>query len=1024
MYLDEYTYHSNFKNCPDFTMLTLNIQSLPAKFTEFSEFISLMSLNNCAPDIICLQELWQFPADVNFKLKGYHALIYSLRRNNVQGGGVGIFLKDKFQYTVLDGLSLFADRILETIFVEVSINKNSKVIVGSLYRPGTAHPNLTANDLYSEFSDMLSNLCSEILNMNHTVYLMGDFNLDVLKYGADKYVTEYVDLLFSYGFLQLVTNPTRITPHSASLIDHVVTNNSVHSCDAVVLMTKISDHFPVIHFRKSPSKNNGSKTYTGRNFSQNNMALFGEALRNINWDFVTNSDSAQESYNYFSDTFLALYDIYFPNVTVKLNRNYHPLENWMSNGILVSRREKIRLCKVSLKNPSPTNVSKFKSYRNIYNKVIRLAKKLHYDKLFSKFRSNLKKTWQVLHEVIKKSNDKSNSVQNILVDNVSITDPLQMANHFNEFFSNVAVKIAQDIVPTDRPPDRTVFDPNIPLFSFASDPLTSGEVTDCIYSLIKKKTPDVNGISVDFISNFALTLSRPLQHIFSLSLSSGIVPTQLKIAKVVPVFKAGDRSIMDNYRPISLLNTFSKVLERVVHNRLSAYLNINNLLSNSQYGFRKEHSTIHPLTKFLNYITRAFNDREHCVAIFCDLRKAFDTVDHSILLTKLHNIGIQGRELKWFENYLSGRKQFVVVNGKSSSLREILLGVPQGSILGPLLFIIYINDLANISQLFSSLFADDTKLLAKHSDPVLLNEFVNTEFKKIVTYFRAHRLSLHTSKTKFMVFSNSPAVVNHDFNIVIDNNNENFRDPLNVFRLQRITHNCDVPAIKFLGVFMDPSLNFKYHIQSVAKKISVGLYFIRTARNFLSERSLKFLYYSLIHCHLIYAIHVWSCTTPNNFKKIVTLQKSAVRLITMSAYNAHTEPLFKMTRILPFDDLVTFFRIQFMQQFKQGLLPKSFSGEWTQVMARFEDQDQVQVPMGLRNMNLNDFIIPFARLSQTERFPLSAFPRAWNNFNNFEIKTIYSKVDFNTKLKQFFIDRLESVYTCCRLLCPHCHLNN
>jgi hypothetical protein len=258
-------------------------------------------------------------------------------------------------------------------------------------------------------------------------------------------------------------------------------------------------------------------------------------------------------------------------------------------------------------------------YRTIYNKVIRLAKRMHYDKLFSKFRNNLKKTWQVLHEIIKKSNDKSNYVQNILVDNVSITDPLQMANCFNEFFSNVAVKIAQDIVPTDRPPDRIQLDANIPLFSFTSDPITSGEIIDCFNSLLKKKTPDVNGISVDFISNFALTLSRPLQHIFSLSLSTGVVPMQLKIAKVVPVFKAGDRSVMDNYRPISLLNAFSKVLERVVHNRLSSYLDFNNLLSNSQYGFRKNHSTIHPLTKFLNYITRAFNDREHCVAIFCDL---------------------------------------------------------------------------------------------------------------------------------------------------------------------------------------------------------------------------------------------------------------------------------------------------------------------------------------------------------------------------------------------------------------------
>jgi hypothetical protein len=356
------------------------------------------------------------------------------------------------------------------------------------------------------------------------------------------------------------------------------------------------------------------------------------------------------------------------------------------------------------------------------------------------------------------------------------------------------------------------------------------------------------------VSKFALTLSQPLQHIFSLSLSTGIVPTQLKIAKVIPVFKSGDRTAMDNYCPISLLNTFSKILERVVHNRLSAFLNFYNLLSNSQYGFRKEHSTIHPLTKFLNFITRAFNDKEHCVAIFCDLRKAFDTVDHEILLTKLYNIGVQGQELKWFKNYLAGRNQFVVINGKSSSLREILLGVPQGSILGPLLFLIYINDLASISDLFASLFADDTKLLAKHSDPVLLNDFVNAEFKKICTYFRAHRLSLHTSKTKFMIFSNSSAVNNFDFNIVINNNNDNLHDPLKVVRIQRVTHNDDIPAIKFLGVFMDPSLNFKYHIQSITKKISVGLYFIRTAKSFLYEKSLKFLYYSLIHCHQIFGV--------------------------------------------------------------------------------------------------------------------------------------------------------------------------
>jgi Reverse transcriptase (RNA-dependent DNA polymerase) len=478
---------------------------------------------------------------------------------------------------------------------------------------------------------------------------------------------------------------------------------------------------------------------------------------------------------------------------------------------------------------------------------------------------------------------------------------------------------------------------------------------------------------------------------------------------------------MDNYRPISLLNTFSKILEKIVHNRLSSFLNINNLLSDSQYGFRKEHSTIHPLSKFLNFITKAFNDKEHCLAIFCDLRKAFDTVDHKILLTKLHNLGIQGLELKWFENYLSGRKQFVVINGKASTLREIILGVPQGSILGPLLFIIYVNDLAKTSELFASLFADDTKLLAKNSDPKTLNDFVNSEFYKINTFFRAHRLSLHASKTKFMVFTNSPTVYNFNFEIVINNNNLGGNDPNLILPIQRVNNESDVPYIKFLGVSMDCNLNFKQHIQQISKKISSGLYFIRTAKNNLTPRALKFLYYSLVHCHLIYAIQIWSCSAPSNLKCLIVLQKSAVRLISSSSYNAHTEPLFKSLRVLPFNDLVLFFKIQFMQQFKQGFLPNSFKDEWTSIAARFQDPDAN--PMELRNLNLDNFEVPFARLSSTERFPLTSFPRAWNNFEDFEIKTIHNKIDFNFKLKQFLLDKLDANFRCTRLLCPHCHLN-
>jgi retron-type reverse transcriptase len=208
----------------------------------------------------------------------------------------------------------------------------------------------------------------------------------------------------------------------------------------------------------------------------------------------------------------------------------------------------------------------------------------------------------------------------------------------------------------------------------------------------------------------------------SLSFNTGTVPSQLKIAKVIPVYKSGDRRMVENYRPISLLNVFSKIFEKVVHNRLTTFLNINNIISPSQFGFRKSHSTVHPLTLFINSIGQALNEKRHSIAIFCDLKKAFDTVDHNILLKKLAKIGVSEAALKWFKSYLSDRYQYVSIGSSASNLCSIKIGVPQGSILGPLLFLIYINDLPKISNLLNFLYADDTTLLSSHTDQ-LFNRF-------------------------------------------------------------------------------------------------------------------------------------------------------------------------------------------------------------------------------------------------------------------------------------------------------------
>jgi hypothetical protein len=286
-------------------------------------------------------------------------------------------------------------------------------------------------------------------------------------------------------------------------------------------------------------------------------------------------------------------------------------------------------------------------------------------------------------------------------------------------------------------------------------------------------------------------------------LATGVVPQHLKIVKVVPVFKSGDAKLLDNFRPICLLSSFSKICEKIVGNRLSDFLEENNLLINFQFGFRKKHSTIHPLIHFMNFTSKALNEKEHTIAIFCNLRKAFDMVNHSILLKKLE-FRIQGNELHWFTNYMSDRKQFVTNDNNLSDLLNIILGVPQGSILGPLLFLVHINDLPECSKLLSLLFADDTNLLLSHSNLDTLISIANSEFKKIVAYFRSHKLALHLEKTRFMILSSNADIRNSSVIINMNSNNGNNADITLIKPITQVLVHSDTPAIKFLGVYIDP----------------------------------------------------------------------------------------------------------------------------------------------------------------------------------------------------------------------------